>query len=45
MAEALIGAMLHRLLVRQAWTDEFINGLLDTVFKGIGAPSAPGSGR
>ena len=45
VAEALIGAMLYRLLVRQAWTDEFINGLLDTVFNGIDAPSGPGSGR
>ncbi|WP_026151433.1 TetR/AcrR family transcriptional regulator [Streptomyces prunicolor] len=45
VAEALIGAMLYRLLVRQAWTDEFINGLLGTVFNGIDVSSAPGSGR
>ncbi|MFJ6128190.1 TetR/AcrR family transcriptional regulator [Streptomyces griseoviridis] len=31
MSEALIGAMLYRLLVRQAPTDEFIDGLLDMV--------------
>ncbi|MEU9369227.1 TetR-like C-terminal domain-containing protein [Streptomyces avermitilis] len=41
VAEALIGAMLYRLLVRQAPTDESINGLLDTVSNGIDVSSAP----
>ncbi|MEV6537812.1 hypothetical protein [Streptomyces sp. NPDC051665] len=34
-AEALIGAMLYRLLVRQLATPQFLDSLTDTVLSGI----------
>jgi len=34
-AQALVGAMLYRLLVRQPATPEFLDSLIDTVFNGI----------
>ncbi|RDG35999.1 TetR/AcrR family transcriptional regulator [Streptomyces corynorhini] len=48
-AEALIGAMLYRLLVRQPATPEFLDSLIDTVFSGTrgtggGTDSGTGGG-
>jgi AcrR family transcriptional regulator len=41
-AEALVGAMLYRLLVRQPATPEFLDSLVDTVLSGIqGMESQP----
>ncbi|MFF5566496.1 TetR/AcrR family transcriptional regulator [Streptomyces sp. NPDC012623] len=41
-AEALIGAMLYRLLVRQPATPRFLDSLIDTVFGGTAGASGGG---